>query len=341
MHSAIQVLERIPRERLAHRPTPLEDAPRLGAAISLPRLRVKRDDATGLAFGGNKARKLEFLLADARSQGADVLLTTGGAQSNHARMTAAAARRLGMEAILFLCDAPPAEEQGNLLLDRILGAEVRFLPGLPLEEIYRRMEAAAEALRHAGRRPYFIPVGGSTALGCLGYVDAVRELAEQAGGRAPDALVIAAGSTGTLAGVLLGTRLFLPRTRVYGISVSPPAPAGRRKCARIAAEAAALLGVDWQPAPEEIPILDDWLGAGYGIPTPEGMDALRLAARTEGLLLDPVYTAKALAGAIGLAARSELRPEDEVVYWHTGGAPALFAFGPHVLERSKGGLSGA
>jgi len=321
-------LDRFPRVALAHLPTALEPVPRLGAALGLPRLLVKRDDATGLALGGNKARKLEYLMADALARGADVVLTTGGVQSNHARMTAAAAGRLGLEARLFLCDACPERTQGNLLLDRILGAGVRFFPGETLPQLHDRMEQEAAGLRAEGRHPYIIPVGGSTALGCLGYVRAVRELALQAAERGDrvDAMVAAAGSTGTLAGILLGARRYLPGARIYGISVSPRADAGQRKCARIAGEAAALLGLGWRPGPSDVPILDDWLGPDYGIPTPQGQEAIRLAARTEGLLLDPVYTGKALAGARGLAERGELRADETVVFWHTGGAPALFAF---------------
>lgn len=326
MSSAL--LDTLPRVALAHVPTALEAAPRLGSAIGLPRLWVKRDDCTGLAMGGNKARKLEYLVADAVAQSADVLLTTGGVQSNHARMTAAAACKVGMQSILFLCDAPPEAEQGNLLLDRIYGAEVRFIPGFSLRGMHEAMDAAAADLRERGRRPYIIPVGGSTPLGCMGYVRAVRELAEQSQslGLRIDALTVATGSTGTLSGILLGVRLFLPGTRVYGVSVSPRAEPGKRKCAQIVAEAAALLEVDWQPAPAEIPIFDDWLGPDYGVPTPEGLEAIRLAAQLEGYLLDPVYTGKALAGTRGLAERGDLRADETVVFWHTGGAPALFAF---------------
>jgi 1-aminocyclopropane-1-carboxylate deaminase/D-cysteine desulfhydrase-like pyridoxal-dependent ACC family enzyme len=423
-------LDRFPRIPLAHLPTALEPAPRLGAAIGLPKLWLKRDDCTGLAMGGNKARKLEYLLAEAVEQRADVLLTCGGVQSNHARMTAAAACKLGMASVLFLCDPQPAVEQGNLLLDRLFGAEVRFLPGAAISDSNAAMEAEAAELRARGRRPYIIPVGGSTPLGCLGYVRAVRELAEQAraqglrldaititagstgtlagtllgaraflpetrvygisvspraeagqrkcagiirdaaelraqgrrpyispvGGSTPlgclgyvravrelaeqareqglriDAITITAGSTGTLAGTLLGARAFLPETRVYGISVSPRAEAGQRKCAGIIRDAADLLGVDWRPEPAEVPVLDDWLGPAYGVPTPEGLEALRLAARLEGVLLDPVYTGKAVAGTRGLAARGDLRPHETVVFWHTGGAPALFAFNEILAE---------
>jgi L-cysteate sulfo-lyase len=321
-------LDAQPRLKLAHLPTPIEPAPRLGAAMGVPNLWVKRDDCTGLGMGGNKARKLEFLLAEAQLQGADVLLTTGGVQSNHARMTAAAACKLGMQCLLFLTDPQPERQQGNLLLDRIYGAEVRFLPGAGLAEGQRGMEAAAEALRAAGRRPYIIPVGGSTAVGCLGYVAAVRELAEQAAVQSLriDAMVSAAGSTGTLAGMVLGRQAFMPDTRLYGISVSPPAGPGRGKCARIVREAAAKLGVPNPPSADEIDLRDDWLGSGYGVPTAAGLEAIRLAATLEGLLLDPVYTGKALSGLRGLAERGEVGAEETVVFWHTGGAPALFAF---------------
>lgn len=322
-------LDQFERVRLAQVPTPLEAAPRLGAAIGLPRLLVKRDDCTGLAMGGNKARKLEYLFADALAQEADVVFTTGGVQSNHARMTAAAACKLGMRAELFLCDSEPAAAEGNLLLDRLFGATVHFIPGLTLEQMNARMAARAEKLRARGQRPYVIPVGGSTAVGCLGYVAAVRELAEQCAdeGRQVDAIAVATGSTGTLSGILLGARHFMPGTRVYGISVSPRTSSGQRRCARIVAEAGALLGMEWAPESNEIPLWDDWLGPDYGIPTPEGLDAIHLAATLEGLLLDPVYTGKALAGTRGLAERGELKAEETVVFWHTGGVPALFAFG--------------
>ncbi|MGV3724118.1 MAG: D-cysteine desulfhydrase family protein [Actinomycetota bacterium] len=323
-----------PRIPLAHLPTPLEAAPRLGAAIGLPNLLVKRDDATGLAMGGNKARKLEYLLAEAVAQGADVVFTTGGVQSNHARMTAAAACKLGMRAELFLCDPEPEVAQGNLLLDRLYGATLHFIPGLSLSQMYERMDVRAEELKARGHRPYIIPVGGSTPLGSLGYVRAVQELAEQCRARdlGIDAMTVATGSTGTLSGILLGARLFMPESRVYGVSVSPSAEAGKRKAAQVTADAARLLDVDWSPTPDEIRLWDDWLGSAYGVPTPEGLDVIRISAQTEGYLLDPVYTGKALAGTRGLAQRGELKPDENVVFWHTGGAPALFAFGELFTE---------
>jgi D-cysteine desulfhydrase family pyridoxal phosphate-dependent enzyme len=321
------MLDRIERVPLAHLPTPWEEAPRLGEAFGLSRLWIKRDDATGLALGGNKARKLEYLMAEALRQGADTVLTCGGEQSNHARMTAAAACRLGMRAILFLDDPEPRERQGNVLLDDLLGAEVRFLPVGTLHALYAAMDRCAAELAARGRRPYVIPVGGSTPLGCLGYVRAVRELAGQAAERGLDVrtMVVATGSTGTLAGMALGARLFLAGARVIGISVSSPAERCREKAARIASEAAALLESDLGFAPDDFVVYDTFIGEGYGVPTREGGEALSLAARCEGLVMDPVYTGKALAGLRALAARGEIARDEAVVFWHTGGAPALFA----------------
>jgi D-cysteine desulfhydrase family pyridoxal phosphate-dependent enzyme len=329
-------LGRIERLSFAHLPTPLEDAPRLGEAFGLSRLRIKRDDATGLALGGNKARKLEYLLADALRRGADTVLTCGGVQSNHARMTAAAACRLGLHAILFLDDPEPVERQGNLLLDDLLGAEVRFLPVGSLQALYTAMEACAAELAAQGRTPYIIPVGGSTPLGSLGYVRAVAELAEQTREREIPvrSMVVATGSTGTLAGMALGVRIFLPEARVIGISVSSPAERCRSKAARIASEAAELIRVPERFAPDEFVVYDEFIGEAYGVPTAAGQEALTFAARCEGLVMDPVYTGKALAGLRALAARGVLDADEDVVFWHTGGAPALFAFAPDVAATS-------
>jgi D-cysteine desulfhydrase family pyridoxal phosphate-dependent enzyme len=327
-------LDKVPRERLAHLPTPLEPAPRLAAAIGLASLWIKRDDATGLATGGNKARKLEFLLADARGRGADTLLTVGGVQSNHARMTAAAACRFGMACELFLDGEEPAEHQGNLLLDDLFGARTAFMPGASLGALNDAMATRAAALGEQGRVACSIPVGGSTGLGALGYVAAARELTAQAAEREIDlgAIVVAVGSTGTLAGLTLGTRLYLPETRVVGISVSSPVGRCRSKGARIAGEAAERLGLDIRLAPEDLLVTDEFLGPGYGVPTPEAEAAIRLAARCEGLILDPVYTGKAFAGLRALTAEGKLPGDRAVVFWHTGGIPALFAF-PSLVAR--------
>lgn len=325
--AAARRLAEWPRIPLAHLPTPLEPLPRLGEAFGVPHLWVKRDDCTGLATGGNKARKLEFLLAEAQAQGADTLITTGGAQSNHARMTVAAGNTLGMRSILALDDAEPEVWQGNLLLDGILGAEVRFVPCPTHRAIVEKLAEIGDEVRSAGRNPYIIPVGGSTPVGCLGYALAVQELAAQsvALGVPIDVCVSAVGSTGTLAGMLLGQRLFLPEMRVIGVSVASPSEVAKRKAAGIATEAAASLGWETAFTAEEIELYDDWLGEGYGIPTGDGLEVIRQAATLEGLLVDPVYTGKALAGLRGLAQRGEFSGAQNVLFWHTGGTAALFA----------------
>jgi D-cysteine desulfhydrase family pyridoxal phosphate-dependent enzyme len=324
-------IDTVPRVRLAHLPTPLEAAPRLAEALGLSSFRVKRDDCTGLAMGGNKARKLEYLVADALSTGADALLTTGGPQSNHARMTAAAACRFGLRCLLFLSGPEPPESQGNLVLDRLFNAECRFFGATGYDEIEVAMSEAARRLESAGARPYIIPVGGSTPVGCLGYVQAVREIAAQGErqGWRPGVIVAAVGSTGTLAGLTIGRNLFLPECRITGVSVSRAAANATRVAAEIVAAAAAR----WElPAStSSVTVDDEWVGPAYGVATEEGNAAVLLAARAAGLILDPVYTGKALAGLQGLVRRGEIRPEENVVFWHTGGGPALFAY-PEVVR---------
>jgi len=301
---------------LAHLPTPLERADRLGGALGLDpgRLWIKRDDCTGLATGGNKARKLELLVADALAQGADVLITAGGPQSNHARTTAAAAARAGLDCILaFNADAPDTIE-GNQLLDTVLGAERRFLGRIPMDDLNAAVEVIAGELREAGRKPYVIPIGGSSALGASAYIAAADELAADLGH--DDFLVVTAtGSGGTHSG--LAARL--GHERVMGVDVGAIAdPVSTVR--RLTGDVAALVGL---PAPDGDPwIVRDQIGDGYGAPTAACRQAIRLAARSEGLLLDPVYSGKAFAGLMsllisGVSARS-------IVFLATGGAPALF-----------------
>ena len=328
-------LDEIPRVKLADLPTALEDAPRLAREVGLKRLLIKRDDNTGLALGGNKARKLEYLMAEAQEMGADVVLTCGGAQSNHARMTAAAARKLGMECILFLTDPMPEEFQGNLLLDAVLGAEIRFLPGADITGLDEAMAAEETRLKSLGRTPYAIPIGGSTPLGAMGYVGAVRETAGQL--KALDAenpdIVIAVGSGGTMGGLVLGCRLFLPEARPIGISVSRKEIQAVERVEQIVVEAARLVGAGEEPVAGRTTIYDQYVGEAYGIPTSEAKEAILLAARTEGLILDPVYTGKAMAGLIDLAKKGEIgrdrsrnNRDRPVLFWHTGGSAGLFAF---------------
>jgi len=327
-------LNDFPRASLAHLPTPLEQAPRLAQHMGISRLLIKRDDQTGLALGGNKARKLEFLMADAIAKGSDIVLTDGGPQSNHARMTAAAARKLGMDVILVLGGPDFEHFQGNLLLDVLFGAEIIYLPDKDVPEMETRMAELADGLRAIGRKPCVIPIGGSTPVGALGYVSGMQELAGQLGGT-PAQVVLAVGSCGTFGGCLLGASMFLaPESRVIGISVSRKADSLKVRASEIATESGRLLGEELRFPPDTIAAYDDYVGQAYGVPTDAGKAAILAAARLEGLLLDPVYTGKAMAGLIDLARRGLLDPDMPVVFLHTGGIPALFAFEPLFREQA-------
>ncbi|MGH8992363.1 MAG: D-cysteine desulfhydrase family protein [Acidimicrobiia bacterium] len=306
---------------LAHLPTPVESLDRLSEWLGGPRLLVTRDDLTGLALGGNKARKLEFLCAEALAADADVLVTGGGSQSNHARMTAAAANRLGLGCHLAVAGRAPADTAtGNLLLARLLGAKLHFTGA----QEYYAAEAAitdlASALEAEGKRPYAIPIGGASVTGVGAYLAAAAELVDQLDAP-PDWVVVADGSGGTHAGLLAG---FDPRTRVLGIDVGTR-PDLDAVVPALAAGAARAAG---RAEPESEAIIDHGrFGSGYGAPTDSAREAIRAAARTEGMILDPVYTGKAMAGLIGWAREGRFAPGDTVVFWHTGGAPALFAEG--------------
>jgi D-cysteine desulfhydrase family pyridoxal phosphate-dependent enzyme len=320
-------LNSIPRIDLASLPTPLEEAPRLAKALGLSRLLIKRDDLTGLALGGNKARKLEYLMADALEQKADVVLTLGGPQSNHARMTAAAAKKCGMDSILFLGGLPEVREMnGNLLLNALFDAEMRYSLKANVPQLQAMMDKEAESLREQGRIPYPIPVGGSTPVGALGYVAAVRELAGQLKPSDRNCLIFAAvGSAGTVAGLQLGVKLFLPEAEVIGISVSRKKKPLQKDAARVASGSAGMIEAGMSFAPDDFTIIDGYMGERYGIPSPAGNDAILMAAHTEALVLDPVYTGKALSGLIGMARAEHFDKSRTVVFIHTGGAPALFA----------------
>jgi D-cysteine desulfhydrase len=328
-------LEDYKRVELGFVPTPIESLERLGAELGL-QLFAKRDDFTGFGGGGNKVRKLEYLMADAIARKAKVLITTGGHQSNHARMVAAAARRFGMRAVLVLRGHSPAEYQGNLLLDRLLGAELEFLdPDAYFVEIDPRMEAHAKAARDAGEVPYVIPLGGANPLGALGYVRAVDEMAAQLeamGLSPPDVILAPAGSGGTLAGLYVGCRRRWPKAKIVGISVSRDARWFQERISAMATECAALLGPGETWSPEDIWIEDAFVGTAYGVPSPGGNDAIRLAARREGMLLDPVYTGKAMHGLRELARRGAIAAGSTVVFLHCGGSPALYPFAKQLAE---------
>ncbi len=335
-HAIAPSLAARPLVALASLPTPLHEAARLRAALGgparCPRIFVKRDDLTGLAGGGNKARKLEYLVGDARRAGATTLITTGAVQSNHARMTAGAARIAGMDCELVLTahTAAPADE-GNLLLDRLFGARVHFVPSVdPMlavghdEEKVREVEASVRA---GGGVPYVIPVGGSSGVGALGYVAGTVELCGQleALGVAPTRLYFGSGSRGTQAGLTLGAHLCAAPYRLHGIAVSAGEAEKYERARRVAREAAALLGFDDSVLTAEFVTDQSFIGEGYGIPTPAGLEALVLAARTEALVLDPTYTAKAMAALIHDVRDGAVAPGETVVFLHTGGSPALFA----------------
>jgi D-cysteine desulfhydrase family pyridoxal phosphate-dependent enzyme len=326
----------LPRFPLATLPTPLTEArglrEALGGAARCPRILLKRDDLTGLALGGNKARKLEFLIGDALRQRATVVITTGAVQSNHARMTAAAARvaGLGVSLVLTTHEIDPPR-QGNYLLDRLFGADIHLIPAGPdpklavaPDEEARVAEVIAN-LRAAGERPYLIPVGGSSGVGALGYVAGTRELVEQLAAAPATRLYYASGSRGTQAGLELGWRLCSPRYQLFGIAVSGGEDEKRVRAARVATEAAALLGVDVTVAAGELTTNQDHIGEGYGIPTAGGLEAIRLLATRDGVLLDPTYTAKAMAALIADVRSGAIAADETIVFLHTGGVPALFA----------------
>lgn len=311
--------DRIP---LAVLPTPLYKLENLSRELN-KNIYIKRDDMTGLALGGNKVRKLEFLLADARKKGADIVLTAGGPQSNHAMLTAACASRLGMQSILFL-KKRGVLQGGNLTLDQIFGAQVMLVDTDSYDDVYAEMRRHMAALRLEGHTPYFIPVGGSVSLGCLGYVKCAQEIMQQCNalGFQPDAIVSAVGSGGTYAGITLGAKLFLPHTRSIGIGVCDD-PFESITYA-LMHETAHLLESDIALTPDDVHI-HFHIGPGYALPSEEGSAAVRRLARSEGILMDPVYTGKALAGFFELLSQGYFEQDENILLLHTGGAGALFA----------------
>jgi D-cysteine desulfhydrase family pyridoxal phosphate-dependent enzyme len=330
----ITAIQRIP---LAMLPTPVHDLPQLRQALGgpqrCPRILIKRDDLTGLALGGNKARKLEFLLGDAVAQHATVVITTGAAQSNHARMTAAAARAAGLGIELVLTAEPNPNLQGNLLLDRIFGATIHYVPPpadptlATSDEEEAKVEEVMSSLSARGERPYFIPVGGSSGIGVLGYFsgtpETLTQLAER--GESVTRLYFASGSRGTQAGITLGAKHFHAPYEVYGVAVSGGESFKRERALRIANEAAAIARIDTRLTESDLVTDQNFIGDGYGIATSECIEAINLVAQTEGILLDPVYTAKAMAALIHHVRHGALDPATSVLFVHTGGVPALFA----------------
>lgn len=318
-------LHLLPRIALAHLPTPIDELPRLSQELGGLRLLVKRDDQTGLATGGNKTRKLEFLIADALVQGADMVITAGAAQSNHCRQTAAAAARAGLACVLLLGGEPPATPTGNLLLDQLLGARIQWAGPHRRGE---RLAEMAEQVRADGHRPYLIPYGGSNPIGATGYVLAMQELSQQLPGIKVDRIVFASSSGGTQAGLVVGARATGFQGQIIGIRIDK-GEAGDDPyllhLARLATATAAHVGLDESFTAADFIVNEDYLGGGYGVVSELEREAIRLAARLEGLILDPVYTGRALGGLIDMIRRGLIRRDETVLFWHTGGTPALFA----------------
>lgn len=320
----------IPRIKFAHLPTPIEAMPRLGSLLGGPVLFVKRDDQTGLAIGGNKTRKLEYVVAEAVANQARTLISVGAAQSNHCRQTAAIAARMGMRCILVLNGDPQQAPNGNLLLDQLFGAEIVWTTREQREDtLVRVFEQAWET----GLRPFLVPLGASTPTGSLGYHNAFNEFLSQ--GVDVDWIVVASSSAGTQAGLALGAALAKWPGKILGISIDSAADELRKAVARLANQAGLLLGEDVQLTPGDIHVNDEYLGAGYGILGAPEIEAIQLFARYEGLLLDPVYTGRAGAGLIGLIRSGFFKPGEKVLFWHTGGTPALFAAN-HAADLSVG-----
>jgi L-cysteate sulfo-lyase len=324
-------LSRFPRLHFAHLPTPLESLERLSDHLGGPRLWIKRDDCTGLAGGGNKTRKLEFLMADARVQGADTVITQGATQSNHARQTAAIAARLGMECHLLLEDRIASEDpdynfNGNVLLDAMFGAQLSLHSGGT--DMNAAMAALAQSLRDKGRSPYVIPGGGSNAIGALGYANAALELLVQANERSLriDELVHGTGSAGTQAGLVAGMVGSNSGIPVLGIGVRAPEAIQHRNVMALANQTTALMGLGEVVSAADVRVNCEYVGEGYGLPTEGTLEAIRLLAELEGILLDPVYTGKGMAGLIDLIRQGRYGPSENVVFLHTGGSQALFGY---------------
>jgi D-cysteine desulfhydrase family pyridoxal phosphate-dependent enzyme len=320
------MLAALPRTSLGFFPTPIHTLPNLSSRLGGPALWVKRDDQTGLATGGNKTRKLEFLVADALQQRADTLITVGAPQSNHARQTAAAAAKAGLKSVLVLRGAAPSDRTGNILLDDLIGAEIFWAGTRPVDEVAAEV---AEELNAHGQRPYLIPLGGSNPIGAAGYVAAMLEFVEQA--KADhlqfDAIVFATSSGGTQSGLVLGANLSGYTDRILGISVDHRADHLVPQLVDLTNAMAQHIGAALSFDAEDFEVNDHYLGGGYAVIGEPEREAIRLCAQTEGLLVDPVYTGRAMAGLIDLIRHGEFRAGQNVLFWHTGGMPALFAYG--------------
>ena len=325
-------LSRFPRVSLAHLPTPLEPMKRLSEALGGPNLWIKRDDCTGLSTGGNKTRKLEFLVGQAVEQGADTLITQGATQSNHARQTTAAAAKMGMECHVLLEDRTGSEDKsyvynGNVLLDQLHGSTISKRPADT--DMNAAMEELAAQLRADGKKPYIIPGGGSNPVGALGYVNAAAELLTQANDRhlKIDHVVHATGSAGTQAGLVLGLEALNSGIPVYGVGVRAPKARQEEMVFSLAERTADYMGLKPGVIQRDAVVANsDYVGDGYGLPTDAMVEAVKMMAQYEGLLLDPVYSGKGMSGLIDLIRKGHFKKGENVVFLHTGGSVALFGY---------------
>lgn len=324
-------LTNFPRIHITHAPTPLEFMPRLTEALGGPNLYIKRDDCTGLGSGGNKTRKLEFLMADAVKHGADTIITQGATQSNHARQTVAIAARMGMKCEILLEDRTGSKvenykKSGNVFLDHLFGARVQEVPGGT--DMNAAMAALADELRSKGQKPYIIPGGGSNPIGALGYVTCALEMVHQFNTQdlRVDCITHATGSAGTQAGLVVGLEGTRSQIPVLGIGVRAAKEAQETSVYNLAVKTADLLGVPGSIQRESVMANCDYVGGGYGVPTPGMVEAVTLVARLEGILLDPVYSGKGMAGLIDLCRKGHFKKGENVVFLHTGGAVALYGY---------------
>ncbi len=323
------ITDPLPRVPLAQLPTPVARLTRLTSLMGGAELWIKRDDQTGLAFGGNKTRKLEYLVAEAQTRGGRTLITRGALQSNHCRQTAAAAAARGLQSILVLRGDPPDMVNGNLLLDQILGAHIVWTHARDPEVVLQESYAQAEG---DSLRPYLVPYGGSSPLGASAYAAALEETLVQ--GPSPEWMILASSSGGTQAGLVAGARLLGYSGKILGISVDLPAAELRVKVARLASEVCVLLGRATDVREEEILVEDRFAAPGYAVVTDLERKAINAFARQEGILLDPVYTGRAAGGMLALASEGRFRSDEKVLFWHTGGTPAMFAFAETLAARS-------
>lgn len=326
-------IESLPRFSLTQLPTPVEALPALARELGGPTLLIKRDDQTGLALGGNKARKLEFLVGDALAKGGDTLVTVGAAQSNHCRQTAAAAARAGLQCELILNGQKTEVPNGNLLLNELFGARLHWIER---SQRAAKLELLSTELRAQGRKPYPITVGGSNGIGATGYVVAMIELMDQlrASGQCVDHIVFGTSSGGTQAGIILGARASGFNGQLHGLSIDKDDPEHNEyevEVAQIANECAGYIGSNVRLTPADVKVVYGYKGEGYGVVGNREREAIRLMARCEGILLDPVYTGRAFGALVDLIRKGVFRQAETVLFWHTGGAPALFAYAKEVL----------